>query len=59
MSTVTQKSKNDYDIDVAIVFDDTNLNGLGHRAVKNVVVDALKRKCTNFKDSTRGIIKLC
>ncbi|MBU5257220.1 nucleotide-binding domain-containing protein [Tissierella praeacuta] len=49
MSTVTQNQKNDYDIDVAIVFDDTNLNGLGHRAVKNVVVDALKRKCTNFK----------
>ena len=49
MSTVTQNEENDYDIDVAIVFDDTNLNGLGQIAVKKVIVDALKRKCTNFK----------
>ena len=27
MSTVTQSEDNDYDIDVAIVFDDSNLNG--------------------------------
>lgn len=49
MSTVTQNEENDYDIDVAIVFDDTNLDGLGHRAVKNMVVNALIKKCTNFK----------
>jgi hypothetical protein len=49
MSTVTQNENKDYDIDVAIVFDDTNLNGIGHREVKNVIVNALKRKCTNFK----------
>lgn len=49
MATVTQNQKNDYDIDVAIVFDDVNLNGLGYRAVKNMVVEALKKKCTNFK----------
>ncbi|HBF2930776.1 nucleotidyltransferase [Clostridioides difficile] len=49
MSTVTQNEKNDYDIDVAIIFDESNLNGLGPIAVKNVVADALKRKCTNFK----------
>ncbi|MDF2879703.1 MAG: nucleotidyltransferase [Clostridiaceae bacterium] len=49
MSTVTQNEENDYDIDIAIVFDDTNLDGLGHIAVKNVIVDALKRKCICFK----------
>lgn len=49
MSTVTQNESNDYDIDVAIVFDDTNLKGLGQIAVKNIIVEALKKKCTNFK----------
>ena len=49
MSTVTQNQKNDYDIDIAIVFDDINLNGLEYRDVKNMVVEALKKKCTNFK----------
>lgn len=48
MSTVIQNESNDYDIDVAIVFDkDTIPEGV--TAVKNFVVDALKRKCTNFK----------
>ena len=49
MSTVTQNQKNDYDIDIAIVFDDVNLNGLGYRDVKDMVVKALKKKCTGFK----------
>lgn len=49
MSTVVQNDSNDYDIDVAIVFEKVNLNGMGPGAVKNVIVDALKRKCTNFK----------
>lgn len=49
MSTVTQNEDRDYDIDVAIVFDSTNIVGIGSRAIKNIVVDALKRKCTNFK----------
>lgn len=49
MSTVIQNEKNDYDIDVAIIFDETNLNGLGSTAVKNMVVKALKKKCTGFK----------
>ena len=49
MSTVTQNEENDYDIDVAIVFDETNLNGLGAIAVKNMVVMALKKKRTVFK----------
>ena len=55
MSTVTQNENNDYDIDVAIVFDDTNLNGLGYIAVKNMVVEALKKKCTNFKTEPEAL----
>ena len=49
MSTVIQNDKNDYDIDVAIVFDDTNIGEIGPIAIKNIIVDALKRKCSNFK----------
>lgn len=49
MSTVILNDKNDYDIDVAIVFDDTNIGKIGSIAIKNIIVDALKRKCTNFK----------
>lgn len=55
MSTVTQNDENDYDIDVAIIFDDTNLNGLGVRAVKTMVVEALKKKCTNFKTEPEAL----
>lgn len=55
MSTVTQNENNDYDIDVAIVFDETNLNGLGPIAVKNMVVDSLKRKCTSFKTEPKAL----
>ena len=43
MSTVTQNDSNDYDIDVAVVFDKDNIDGIGHREIKNIVVDALKR----------------
>lgn len=50
MSTVIQNDKKDYDIDIAIVFDDTNIRNIGSIAIKNVIVDALKRKCTNFKN---------
>lgn len=50
MSTVIQNDKNDYDIDIAIVFDETNIEDIGAIAIKNVVVNALKRKCTNFKN---------
>lgn len=48
MHTVVQNDGNDYDIDVAIVFEKDNLAGKGAQAIKNVVVDALKRKCTGF-----------
>lgn len=50
MSTVIQNDKNDYDIDIAIVFDNTNIGNIGSIAIKNVIVDSLKRKCTNFKN---------
>mgnify|MGYP002625091069 FL=1 len=55
MSTVTQNQKNDYDVDVAIVFDDTNIAGLGQREIKNIVVKALKKKCTNFKKEPEAL----
>ncbi|MBO2945652.1 nucleotidyltransferase [Paenibacillus sp. F411] len=48
MSTVVQNEDNDYDIDVAIVFEKSNLPG-GTIATKNIIVNALKRKCTGFK----------
>lgn len=50
MSTVIQNDKNDYDIDVAIVFDEVNIGDIGSIAIKNVIVDSLKRKCINFKN---------
>ena len=49
MATVVQNDSNDYDIDVAIVFEKDNISDKGAIAIKNVIVDALKRKCTNFK----------
>ena len=49
MSTVIQNDKNDYDIDIAIVFDSSNIGDMGSIAIKNIIVNALKRKCTNFK----------
>ena len=55
MSTVTQNDSNDYDIDVAVVFDKDNIDGIGHREIKNIVVDALKRKCTNFKKEPEAL----
>lgn len=55
MSTVTQNDSNEYDIDVAIVFDSDNIDGVGHREIKNIVVNALKRKCTNFKSEPEAL----
>ncbi|WP_442637736.1 nucleotide-binding domain-containing protein [Rossellomorea marisflavi] len=49
MSTVTQNEDNDYDIDVAIVFEKDNLPP-GTQKTKNVIVDALTRKCTGFNE---------
>lgn len=47
MSTVTQNEENDYDIDVAIVFDKDNIPD-GTTKMKNIIVNALKKKCKNF-----------
>lgn len=48
MSTVVQNEQNDYDIDVAVVFDKSTLGALSARAVRNMVADALKRKTKQF-----------
>lgn len=48
MSTVVQNESNDYDIDVAIVFDKDKLPS-GTTATKNMVANALKKKCKQFK----------
>lgn len=48
MATVVQNEGNDYDIDVAVVFDKDALNGMGARAARNMVANALKRKTKAF-----------
>lgn len=48
MHTIVQNDGKDYDIDVAIVFEKSNLNGLGAMATRNMVADALKKKTKQF-----------
>ena len=48
MSTVVQNDEDDYDIDIAVVFDKDVLNGKGAKATRNLVADALKRKTKQF-----------
>ena len=48
MSTVVQNENNEYDIDVAIVFDKTALGDKGAKAIRNIVADALRRKTKQF-----------
>lgn len=48
MSTVVQNEDNDYDIDVAVVFDKEAIGDIGPRAMRNVVADALRRKTKAF-----------
>ncbi len=50
MSTVVQNESNDYDIDVAIVFDESDLIGKGAKATRNMVANALRRKSSMFKE---------
>lgn len=50
MHTSVQNDKNDYDIDVGIVFESDNLNGMGALATRNMVADALKRKTKQFAE---------
>lgn len=49
MHTIVQNDDNDYDIDVAVIFDKSILGDLGPRATRNIVADALKRKCNQLK----------
>lgn len=48
MSTVVQNEDNDYDIDVAVVFNKSALGDKGAKATRNIVADALKRKTKQF-----------
>ena len=50
MSTVVQNDSKDYDIDVAIIFEEENIGtDTGTTTMKHAVANALKKKCTNFK----------
>lgn len=48
MATVVQNEDNDYDIDVAIVFNKDNLGDKGAEATRRMVANALKRKTKQF-----------
>lgn len=50
MHTIVQNDDNDFDIDVAIVFDKDNLNDMGPRATRNMVARALKKKTKQFAE---------
>ena len=48
MSTVVQNEDNDYDIDVAVVFNHSALGEKGALATRNMVANALRRKTKRF-----------
>lgn len=48
MSTVVQNEGGNYDIDVAVVFNKSNLGDKGAQATRNIVADALRRKTKQF-----------
>ena len=48
MSTVVQNENNNYDIDVAVVFDYDTLCDKGAQAARNIVANALQRKTKQF-----------
>lgn len=48
MSTVVQNEENDYDIDVAVVFEKEELGDMGPLSARNIVADAFKRKTKQF-----------
>ena len=48
MSTIVQNEDSDYDIDVAIVFNKSDLGDKGALATRNIVADALRRKTKQF-----------
>lgn len=50
MATVVQNDSKDYDIDVAIIFNEDDIGtDTGTTTIKHVVANALKKKCSNFK----------
>ena len=48
MSTIVQNENNDYDIDIAVVFDKSVLGDKGAQSTRNMVANALKRKTKQF-----------
>ena len=48
MSTIVQNENNNYDIDVAIVFNKSCLGDKGAQATRNMVANALRRKTKQF-----------
>ncbi len=50
MHTTVQNDKNDYDIDIGIVFEENNLSELGPLATRNMIADSLKRKTGQFAE---------
>ncbi|WHY60384.1 nucleotidyltransferase [Cytobacillus firmus] len=53
MRTVTQHDQKEYDIDVAVVFDSSNIPD-DTKKVKSFIEDALQRKCKQFKASPKA-----
>ena len=53
MSTVIQNDKKDYDIDIAIVFDSSNIGDIGSIAIKNIIVNEFKAKATTSKTNNK------
>ena len=48
MATIVQNENNDYDIDVAVVFNKSDLGDKGALATRNIVANALRRKTKQF-----------
>ena len=51
MHTVVQNEENNYDIDVGIVFERDNLDGLGPQATRNIVANSLKKETWHFTEA--------
>ena len=50
MHTVVQNDENNYDIDVAIVFDEDDLKDKGPESTRNMVANALKKETSQFSE---------
>lgn len=48
MGTVTQNEENDYDIDVGVLIDETNMKSIGSSKARNVVFDAFNKINVSF-----------